>query len=92
MQLEWDTQKNQLLKEQRGISFEDVELALIENRILAELAHPNQEKFAHQRMIVFEFNYYAYVVPYVRKDDNTFFLKTIYPSRTMTKRYVRCKK
>lgn len=39
-------------------------------------------------LAVIEINNYAYVVPYVEKEGKIF-LKTIFPSRKYTKRYLR---
>ncbi len=85
---EWSSEKNRWLKEKRGISFEEVELAFMDDRVLDELSHPNQEKFSHQRIIVIELDGYAYVVPYVECEEG-YYLKTMYPSRSMTKLYLR---
>lgn len=49
--------------------------------------HPNQQKYAGQRIMVIGVDKYAYLVTYV-ENDNELFLKTIIPSRKATERYI----
>ena len=85
---DWDQNKNSLIKATRGVSFEDARMAFLNNKILDDFPHPCQKKYPGQRMTVLEINNYAYVVPYV-ENASTIFLKTIYPSRKATKKYLR---
>jgi len=85
--VEWDEQKNEKLKRERDIGFEEILLAIIEQRILAVVEHPNKKRFGHQKVLVVEINHYAYLVPYV-ENENAIFLKTIIPSRKATKQYI----
>lgn len=48
--------------------------------------HPNDEKYAHQRVFVVAIDEYVYLVPYVETEDEIF-LKTVIPSRKATKQY-----
>jgi len=86
--IRYSLEKNELLKEQRGISFEDVILALESGNLLDDIEHPNKEKYPNQNIfiIVIEIKDYVYLVPYV-EDDTSIFLKTIIPSRQMNKKY-----
>lgn len=43
---DWNEQKNSLLKETRGIGFEDVQAALQDQKLLAVMEHPNQKLIA----------------------------------------------
>ena len=86
---EWNEEKNALLKAQRSVSFEDVVAAVHDDRLLADREHPSKQKYSHQRILIVNLDDYAYVVPYVRKDDRTLFLKTIIPSRVETRNYLR---
>lgn len=83
----WNKDKNELLKIERGISFEMVVDAIESNRILDRFSHPNQGKYLNQKVYIVEIDSYAYFVPYV-EDDEKIFLKTIYPSRLATKKYI----
>ena len=84
----WNEEKNKWLKENRNISFEDIELAILEGRILDILEHHNKEKYPNQKLLIVEINNYAYVVPYIEKGEDIFLI-TIFPSRKYTKRYLR---
>lgn len=85
---DWDENKNEQLKEERNVSFEEVILAISNNQLLDVLVHPNKEKYPNQRIFVIELLGYAYIVPFV-EDEETYFLKTIYPSRKATKKYLK---
>jgi uncharacterized DUF497 family protein len=84
---DWDIEKNELLISSRGVSFEEVVAVLESGDILDVIKHPNQEKYAHQKMYVVEIGGYAYLVPFV-KDKNKIFLKTIIPNRKAQKKYL----
>jgi len=85
---DWDPNKNNLIKATRGVSFEDARMAYLNNKILDDFPHPRQKKYPDQRMTVLEINDYAYLVTYV-ENASIIFLKTIYPSRKATKKYLR---
>ncbi len=55
--------------------------------LLDILAHPNQEKYPRQRILVVAADNYADLVPFV-EDEDCFFLKTIIPSRKATRDYL----
>jgi uncharacterized DUF497 family protein len=83
----WDIDKNNLLKFERGISFEDVMFYIEQQKLLAIIKHPNQNKYPGQKLYVIEINNYVYIVPFV-ETDNEIFLKTIIPSHKATKNYL----
>lgn len=83
----WNEEKNQQLKLERKICFEEVVAALDKGRLLARVKHPNSEKYTDQVVLYVEINHYAYVVPTVETEDHIF-LKTIFPSRKITKQYL----
>lgn len=84
----WDPEKNDALKADRGVSFELVVVAIATGGLFDVLAHPNQEKYPRQRILVVAADNYAYLVPFV-EDADCFFLKTIIPSRKATRDYLR---
>ena len=84
----WNEEKNELLKEERQISFEDVVFYIAQGFLLDVLEHPNQEKYLGQKIFVVEIDEYAYLVPFV-EDEHEIFLKTIIPSRKATKKYLK---
>ena len=83
----WDEDKNNLLKETRNISFEEIVLSLSKNKLLEVVEHPNKQKYSNQRIFIVEVRDYAYIVLFV-EDEEKYFLKTIYPSRETTKKYL----
>jgi uncharacterized DUF497 family protein len=88
---DWDEAKNELLKEDRNICFEDIVYYLENGMLLDYYDHPNQEKYPGQGLYVVEVDSYAYLVPFVESKE-AIFLKTIIPSRKATKKYLRKKR
>lgn len=86
----WNKKKNELLKEVRGISFEQIVDAINNNKVIVELGHTNPHKYKNQKLMILVINNYVYCVPFVEK-DNVRFLKTIYASRKYKKLYLRRK-
>jgi len=85
----YSPEKNSFLKQTRGVSFEEVELAIVEeNNVLDIISHPNQAKYPNQRIYVLNIDNYVYLVPFVAQGENEIFLKTIFPSRKLTKKYL----
>lgn len=83
----WNHDKNELLKKDRGISFEEMVLAIEAGGLLDELLHPNQDKYPNQSILVVALDNYVYLVPYV-EETHFFFLKTVIPSRKATRDYL----
>jgi uncharacterized DUF497 family protein len=87
----WNEKKNEQLKHERGVSFEQV-VFLIENEcVLDVLEHPNKIKYRDQRVYIININNYAYAVPFEDKGEERF-LKTIFPSHKYTQMYLRREK
>ena len=84
----WDNEKNELLKKNRGVCFEEVVLLMERGDVLDTIEHPNQERYPGQKIAVVIIDAYAYLVPYVENNEGIF-LKTIIPSRKATNKYVR---
>ena len=85
--ISWSPEKNKLLQEERGLSFEDVVLHISNGDILDTFEHPNQERYPGQQIHVIDIEGYAYLVPFLESEDEVF-LKTIIPSRKATKAYL----
>ncbi|NOT17388.1 MAG: toxin [Sulfuriferula sp.] len=83
----WNHDKNELLKLERRISFEEIVLAIEADGLLDELCHPNLDKYPNQFVFVVALDDYAYLVPYI-EEVNYYFLKTIIPSRKATRDYL----
>jgi uncharacterized DUF497 family protein len=83
----WSEEKNTLLKKERGLTFDDIVFHLAHGGLLDTIAHPNQRQYAGQRIFIVNVEGYACIVPFVESDEEIF-LKTIIPSRKMTKLYL----
>jgi disulfide oxidoreductase YuzD len=82
----WSPEKNEWLKAERGVSFEDVVFHITAGDILQTIDHPNQTKYPEQQIHLIAIEDYVYLVPFVESEDDVF-LKTITPSRKATKNY-----
>jgi uncharacterized DUF497 family protein len=83
----WGEAKNRLLRAERGIGFEDVVTAIAAGQLLDVLKHRNPAKYPHQSVFVVELKRYVCLVPFV-EDAESYFLKTIIPSRKATRDYL----
>lgn len=84
--IRWDEEKNQLLQLQRDVGFEEVLEKIANGDIIGRHIHPNTEKYPNQQIFVLEINGYVWYVPFV-ETDKEIFLKTIIPSRKLTKEF-----
>lgn len=83
----WSAAKNELLWAERGVSFEQVVVAIEDGGLRDVLAHPNPERYPGQRVAVVVVAGYAMLVPYFEAEDHLF-LKTVIPSRKATRDYL----
>jgi hypothetical protein len=83
----WDPEKNERLKAERAISFEEIVLAIEEGGLKDILVHPNQGRYAGQVVLVVAYRGYAFLIPSVEEKEH-YFLKTIIPSRKATRDYL----
>jgi len=84
---QWNHEKNERLKAERGLSFEQVILHIERGDLIDVIEHPNQSKYPNQQMLVVKIRDYAYLVPFI-EDEEGKFLKTIIPSRKATREYL----
>jgi len=83
----WNQEKNDFLKKERGISFEEIVFHIEKGDVADLLEHPNQTRYPGQRVFIVIVDQYAYLVPFEESEEEVF-LKTIIPSRKATKRYL----
>lgn len=81
--LNWDPQKNEILKRERGISFEEIAYLIEMGQLIGIEENPG---YLNQKLYIVEIENYAFVVPVV-ETDKAIFLKTAFPSRKYTKKY-----
>ncbi len=82
----FSAEKNALLKAERRVGFEDA-IYCIEQGYVLDVIRNKACGRGGQEVYVLELDGYAYAVPFVR-DAEGIFLKTIYPSRALTARYL----
>ena len=83
---EWNPEKNEILKNERDISFEQIIFHLMKGDIWRIGDHPDQEKYPGQKIYFVIIDDYVYLVPFIENGDEIF-LKTIIPSRKATRDY-----
>ena len=83
----WNTEKNEILARERGITFEEIVQRIESGAKVIETDHPNKKKYPNQKILIIDVDGYAYLVPCVI-EKNDYFLKTIIPSRKATKKYL----
>ena len=82
----WNTKKNQMLIEERGISFERIVFEISMGNEVAVVMHPNQDKYPGQMISMIEVDDYIFLVPFI-ETESEIFLKTIIPSRKATRQF-----
>lgn len=88
---DWNDEKNEVLKKTRGVSFEQVELAIALGDLIDRIKHPNSARYPNRKVFLVKIDNYIYSVPYV-EDNEKIFLKTIIPNRKATKEHFGGKK
>lgn len=84
---QWNKEKNEQLKVDRGLTFEQAVMHVEGGDLLDVYQHPNQNRYPGQQILVVRIGEYVYVVPFVESDEGRF-LKTIIPSRKATREYL----
>lgn len=83
----WNPEKNEQLRSERGVSFEDVVFHIEAGDEVDIFDHPNQKRYPGQKISVVLIEGYAYLVPFVESEEEIF-LKTIITSRKATRQYI----
>jgi hypothetical protein len=87
--INFNEEKNQLLKAMRGIGFDEIVEAIGKGGLLADIVHPSASR-PNQRLYVVKIKKYAYAVPYViNSQKKEIFLKTVWPDSDLTKKYIK---
>lgn len=77
----WSSEKNEILKHERDLSFEEIIYYIESGAVLSIEENPARPE---QKIYIVEINNYAAVVPFV-ETENEIFLKTAFPSRKYSK-------
>ncbi len=86
--VEFNKEKSIQLKKERGVSLEEVAKIIERNGFTGIVEHPNKKKYPKQKMFLVQIEEYIFIIPFV-EDEKKIFLKTIYPSRKYTKKYIK---
>ena len=84
MKIIWDEDKNEVLKQTRGVSFEEIAGIIMEKRYVDIIKNPAR---TGQRYFVLRMRDYTWIVPFVVDNDEVIVLKTAFPSRKYQKQY-----
>lgn len=84
---DWNGQKNELLRHEKGVAFEEVIFSIMHDELLDTIEHPNSDKYSNQKIFIVNIENYIFLVPFVESEESIF-LNTIIPSRKMTKKYL----
>ncbi len=86
MKYEWDPERNERLKKERKVSFEQIIFHLSQGDVWRIADHPDQTNYPGQKIYFVIIEDYIYAVPHIIEKEYIF-LKTIIPSRKATKMY-----
>lgn len=84
---DWNPDKNEWLRVTREITFEEIVFHISRGDLLDVLEHPNASRYPGQKIFVVDVEGYVCLVPFVETEESIF-LKTIIPSRKMTRKYL----
>ena len=81
----WNKEKNSFLKRVRNISFEQA-ICCIEGGFLLDIKK-NKKDYPKQLVFIVDIKNYVYMIPFL-ESETEIFLKTIIPTRKLTKIYL----
>lgn len=87
---DYSKEKDLIIRQTRGVGFRDIIDAIHKGRRLDNIEHFNKKKYPNQKILIVRIEDKVYGVPYViDKVRKVTFLKTIYPSRALKKKYLK---
>ncbi len=88
----YNNEKNALVLEKRQISLEKIVDEIVNGNAVDIKKHPNQEKYPNQELIYVVIDEKLYVVPCVRENEDSIFLKTAFRCSRLEDLYLPNKK
>ena len=82
--INFDKKKNECLKKNRGVSFDDFKGIIESESYIAIVDNPAR---ARQFICLLRYNGYVFAVPFVVDMERNMVLKTMYPTRKYNKLY-----
>ena len=87
LEFEWSEEKNELLKNTRDVSFEELVQAYASGAFYKIRPHPDVDKYPRQSLLIISIRGYIHCAPFVWKGSRVVFLKTLYKSRVFNNLY-----
>ena len=84
MDIIWDKEKNDWLKLNRSISFEEITDKILNNDYIEILENPTRD---NQQYFIMNIKDYTWVVPFLIDEEEKIILKTAFKSRKFHKKY-----
>ena len=84
MAIIWDNDKNDWLKLNRNISFEEISERILNQEYEGIVENPNRKQ---QQYFVININNYIWLIPFLLDGNDNIILKTAFPSRKFNKKY-----
>ena len=88
MNYSWNEIKDQWLKKNRGIGFKDIVVTIENGGLLDIVPHHNPTKYPKQQIAIILIENYIWMVPFVLESPTTLFLKTAFPHKKATTKYL----
>ena len=83
----WNEEKARKIQNERNIDVAKIADLIISGTIAAVEKVPNQKGHPDQLMFIIMLNDYAHCVPFVIEENGDIFIKTVFKSRAMQKKY-----
>ena len=84
MNIIWDEDKNDWLKVNRSISFEEISGMILDGLYMDILENPSRD---NQMIFIMRTNDYTWIIPFLIDDEERIVLKIAFPSRKLHKKY-----
>lgn len=88
MNFRYNYEKNSQLLKTRGIGFEEVIQSISEGHVLDVRKHPNEITYPNQNILYVRILEEVYAVPFIEEENDSIFLKTLFPSRKARKQFL----
>ena len=79
--------KDKILKEKRGLGFKNIIKEINKGKLIKIIDNQNKKQYLKQKIYLILIKDYVFAVPCI-EEEQYIFLKTIYPSRKYTKKYL----
>lgn len=89
MNFRYNHEKNVELLKIRGIGFEEIIQSISDGNLLDIRKHHNQDKYPNQEIMYVRILREVYAVPYIKENNNSIFLKTLFPSRKARREFIK---